>query len=381
VDNSDTSEAKGLDLMVPFLDLKAQYQSIKAEVQDAVTGVIERCQFALGPEVAKFEEEFAGYCGTKHGVAVNSGTSALHLALLAGGIRPGDEVIAPAMTFIATVAPIQYIGARPVLVDIDPQTYTIDVSKLEAAITPKTKAIMPVHLYGQAADLDPILEIAKRHDLLVIEDAAQAHGGEYRGRRVGGFGQMGCFSFYPGKNLGAYGEGGIVTTNDAELARTIRMLRDWGQEKKYQHVLKGYNYRMEGIQGAVLRVKLRHLEAWTEARRANARRYDELLAGAAVTTPAVRDDVRHVYHIYAIRTPQRDALQVALAEREIQSGKHYPDPIHLISAYSDLGHKAGDFPVAEQLGREELSLPMFAELTHDQVRTVAEAVRSQVAAG
>jgi len=360
--------------MVPFIDLKAQYQSIKDEVQTAIIGVLESCQFALGREVAAFEEEFGAYSQAEHAVAVNSGTSALHLALLAAGVQPGDEVIAPAMTFIATVAPIQYIGARPVLVDIDPESYTIDPIKLEAAITEKTKAIMPVHLYGQAADLDPILAIAKKHDLKVIEDAAQAHGGEYKGRRLGSIGDIGCFSFYPGKNLGAYGEGGMVVTNNAEYAQKIRMLRDWGQEKKYHHVLKAYNYRMDGIQGAVLRVKLRRLEDWTEGRRAAAKRYDALLADSGVVTPVAMDYARHVYHLYAVRTPERDALQAALGEREIQSGKHYPDPIHLVTAYADLGYNAGDFPVAEQLGREELSLPMFAELSEAQTAAVAEGV-------
>ena len=362
--------------MVPFVDLKTQYHSIQDEITTAIRGVLESCQFTLGKEVAAFEEEFAAYCGVKHAVAVNSGTSALHLALLAAGIGPGAEVIAPAMTFVATVAAIWYTGAKPVLVDIDPQSYTIDVSRIEAAITPRTRAILPVHLYGQPADMDPLLTIAKRRNLLVIEDAAQAHGAEYNGRRAGSFGEMGCFSFYPGKNLGAYGEGGLVTTNHPEYVRTIRMLRDWGAEKKYQHVLKGYNYRMEGIQGAVLRVKLRHLEAWTEARRTNARRYDTLLAGAGVVTPKAMPYARHVYHIYAIRTSQRADLQEALRQRDVQSGIHYPQPVHLLEAYRDLGYRPGSFPVSEQLGNEELSLPMFAELTEVQAQEVASAIRA-----
>ncbi len=247
--------------MIPFVDLKAQYQSIKPEVDAAIQGVLDSCQFTLGSEVAAFEQEFAAYCQTKLGIGVNTGTSALHLALLAAGVGPGDEVITVPFTFVATVSAIDYTGAKPVFVDIDPQTFTMDAAQLEAAITEKTKAIIPVHLYGQCADMDPILAIAKRHGLIVIEDACQAHGAEYKGRRAGSMGDMGCFSFYPGKNLGAYGEAGMVTTDNPEFARTIRMLRDWGAEKKYHHVLKGYNFRMEGIQGAVLRVKLRHLEA------------------------------------------------------------------------------------------------------------------------
>ncbi len=367
--------------MVPFLDLKAQYQSLKEEVNAAIGRVLESCQFALGREVAAFEEEFAAYCGAQHAVAVNSGTSALHLAMLAAEVGPGDEVITCPMTFVATVAAIEYTGARPVFVDMDPQRYTIDVTKIEAAITEKTKAIMPVHLYGQPADMDPILAIAKKHKLRVIADAAQAHGAEYKGRRAGSLGDLAGFSFYPGKNLGAYGEGGCVTTNNAEYAEKIRMLRDWGQKNKYEHVLKAYNCRMDGIQGAVLRVKLRHLDKWTEARRAHAARYTELLAGSGVQTPTVAADVRHVFHIYAVRAQDRDGLQVALAEREIQSGKHYPEPVHLLPAYSNLGYQAGDFPESERLGREELSLPMFAELTETQLTSVTEAVRAYVSGG
>ena len=278
--------------MIPFVDLKAQYASIKSEVNAAIQGVLDTCQFTLGSEVAAFEQEFATYSQSKFGVAVNTGTSALHLALLAAKVGRGDEVITVPHTFVATVSAIDYTGARAVLVDIDPRTFTIDPAKIEAAITPRTKAIIPVHLYGQTADMDPILGIAKRHGLVVIEDACQAHGAEYKGRRAGSMGHMGCFSFYPGKNLGAYGEGGLVTTQDPEFARTIRMLRDWGAEKKYQHVLKGYNFRMEGIQGAVLRVKLRYLEGWTESRRRAAATYDRLLAGSGVPTPIACDRTR-----------------------------------------------------------------------------------------
>ena len=277
-------------------------------------------------------------------------------------------------TFVATVSAICYTGAKPVFVDIDPTTFTMDPTQLESVITDKTKAIIPVHLYGQPADMDPILEIAKRRGLIVIEDAAQAHGAEYKGRRAGSMGDMACFSFYPGKNLGACGEGGMVTTGNPEYARTIRMLRDWGAEKKYHHVLKGYNFRLEGIQGAVLRVKLRYLEQWTEARRAAAERYDELLAGTGVLTPSARPDVRHVYHIYAVRTAHRQAWQEGLQAKGIQSGIHYPFPVHLLPAFTDLGYNAGDFPHAERAANEVLSLPMFPELTPSQSEAVAAAV-------
>ena len=361
--------------MIPFVDLKAQYASIKHEVDAAIQGVLESCQFTLGGEVAAFEQEFAAYCQSKHGIGVNTGTSALHLALLAANVGPGDEVITVPFTFVATVAAIHYTGAKPVFVDVDPQTFNMDPGALESAITARTKAIIPVHLYGQPADMDPILQVAKKRGLIVIEDACQAHGAEYKGRRAGSLGDMGCFSFYPGKNLGAYGEGGMVVTGNAEYARTIRMLRDWGAEKKYQHVLKGYNYRLEGIQGAVLRVKLRHLEAWTEARRAAAARYDRLFAESGVQTPVAMPQARHVYHIYAIRTPERQKWQDALQARGIQTGIHYPIPVHLLPAYADLGYRAGQFPHSEAAAAQELSLPMFPELTTEQVEHIARAVR------
>ncbi|MGZ8941313.1 MAG: DegT/DnrJ/EryC1/StrS family aminotransferase [Methylobacter sp.] len=360
--------------MIPFVDLKAQYAGIKDEVNVAIQGILESCQFTLGSEVAAFEEEFATYCQAQYGIGVNTGTSALHLALLAAGIGPGDEVITVPFTFVATVAAIYYTGATPVFVDIDPRTFTIDVDAIEGAITERTKAILPVHLYGQPADMDPILDIAKRHGLIVIEDAAQAHGAEYKGRRVGSLGDMGCFSFYPGKNLGAYGEGGMVVTSNAEYTRTIRMLRDWGAEQKYHHVLKGYNFRLEGIQGAVLRVKLRHLEKWTEARRAAAAHYDELLSDSGVQTPEAMPYARHVYHVYAIRTQQRSEWQQALQDKGIQTGIHYPIPVHLLPAYADLGYSKGDFPHSEQAANEVLSLPMFAELSRAQCQEVCEAV-------
>jgi dTDP-4-amino-4,6-dideoxygalactose transaminase len=362
--------------MIPFVDLKAQYQSIKPEVNAAIQGILDSCQFTLGSEVAAFEQEFAAYCQSKHGIGVNTGTSALHMALLAAGVGRGDEVITVPFTFVATVSAIDYTGATPVFVDIDPQTFTMDVKQLEAAITPKTKAIIPVHLYGQCADMDPILEIAKRRGLVVIEDAAQAHGAEYKGRRAGSMGDMGCFSFYPGKNLGAYGEAGMVTTDNAEFARTIRMLRDWGAEKKYHHVLKGYNFRMDGIQGAVLRVKLRYLERWTEGRRTAAAHYDRLLAGSGIPTPKAMPHNRHVYHIYAVRTTHRQAWQDALLAQGVQSGIHYPTPVHLLPAFADLGYRAGQFPHSEQAANEVLSLPMFPELTEAQCAEVASALKN-----
>jgi dTDP-4-amino-4,6-dideoxygalactose transaminase len=360
--------------VIPFVDLRAQYASIKDEVNRAIQGVLESCQFTLGGEVGAFEAEFAAYCQAEHGIGVNTGTSALHLALLAADVGPGDEVITVPFTFVATVSAICYTGATPVFVDIDPRTFNMDPNGVEAAITEKTKAIIPVHLYGQTADMDPILAIARRRGLTVIEDACQAHGAEYKGQRAGRLGDMGCFSFYPGKNLGAYGEGGMVVTDNPEYARTIRMLRDWGAERKYHHVLKGYNYRMEGIQGAVLRVKLPHLEAWTEARRAAAARYDALLAGSGVPTPLAMSYARHVYHIYAIRTARRQAWQEALQAQGIQTGIHYPTPVHLLPAFSDLGYELGQFPHAEQAANEVLSLPMFPELTAEQCETVARAL-------
>jgi dTDP-4-amino-4,6-dideoxygalactose transaminase len=360
--------------MIPFVDLKAQYASIKPEVDKAILGVLESCEFTLGSEVAAFEKEFAQYSGASIGVGVNTGTSALHLALLAANVGPGDEVITVPFTFVATAAAIHYTGAKTVFVDIDPRTFTMDAALLEAAITERTKAIIPVHLYGQPADMDPILDVARRHRLVVIEDACQAHGAEYKGRRAGSMGDIGCFSFYPGKNLGAYGEGGMAVTNNPDYARTIRMLRDWGAEKKYHHVLKGYNFRLEGLQGAVLRVKLRHLEAWTEARRARAAQYDREFAGTGVPTPHVPPGVRHVYHIYAIRTPDRATLQRTLQEQGIHTGIHYPFPVHLLPAYADLGYRAGAFPHSEQAANETLSLPMFAELSPSQCSQAAEAV-------
>ncbi len=360
--------------MIPYADLRSQYRAIKPEVDAAVLRVLDSTQFILGEEVAAFEREFAAYCGTAEAIGVNSGTSALHLALLAAGIGPGDEVITVPFTFVATAAAIVYAGARPVFVDIDPGAFTMAPSAIERAITPRTKAIMPVHLYGHAADMDPILEIARRRRLVVIEDAAQAHGASYKGRPCGSMGEMAAFSFYPGKNLGAYGEGGAVVTSDPALARKIRIMRSWGEERRYEHSVKGFNYRMDGIQGAILRVKLRHLEAWTEARRARAADYARAFAGTGIATPTEQPQCRHVYHVYAVLLSRRDATRAALQSAEIQTGVHYPIPVHLQPAHADLGYKAGDFPVSERIASQVLSLPLFPEMTTEQVQTVAAAV-------
>jgi dTDP-4-amino-4,6-dideoxygalactose transaminase len=343
---------------------------MKAEIDEAVIAAIDSTQFVMGPQVGAFEERFAAFCNTRHCKAVSSGTSALHLALLAAGIGAGDEVVTVSMTFVATTAAILYSGAKPVFVDVDPRTWTMDPALIEAAITPRTRAIIPVHLHGLMADMDAIMAIARRHNLVVIEDAAQAHGAEYKDRRAGSIGDLGCFSFYPGKNLGAYGEGGAVVCNDDDLARRISLLRDWGQESKYNHVLAGYNYRMDGIQGAVLNVKMNYIEAWTEARRTIAAQYDRLLANHPYRRPAPPDDCRHVYHVYAIEIPQRDDVQAALDAADIKTGIHYPVPVHLQKAYADLGGRPGDLPVTEALASRFLSLPIYAELRSEQVSMV-----------
>lgn len=360
--------------MIPYLDLKAQYRGIKDEIDAAVLRVLDSTQFILGDEVAAFEREFATYCHASESVGVNSGTSALHLALLAAGIGAGDEVITTPFTFVATVAAIRYAGATPVFVDIEPDYFTIDPATIESAITARTRAIVPVHLYGQPAEMNGILEVAHRRGLRVIEDAAQAHGSEYHGRRCGSLAEIAAFSFYPGKNLGAYGEGGALTTTRGDLAATCRVLRDWGQEKRYEHRLKGFNYRMDGIQGAVLRVKLRHLEVWTEQRRQVARWYDDALDPRGVRLPKERPGCRHVYHVYVVRSDDRDGLRDSLGQRGIQTGIHYPIPVHLQPAHEDLGYHRGDFPVAEAIAREVVSLPIYPEMTREQVQFVAAAV-------
>jgi dTDP-4-amino-4,6-dideoxygalactose transaminase len=362
--------------------LRAQYRQIKPEIDIAINRVIDGAQFVLGPEVATFEERFADYCNTKYCIALNSGTSALHLALLAAGVGPGDEVITVSMTFVATTAAILYCGAKPVLVDIDPETWTMDPKLIEASITPFTKAILPVHLHGLMTDMDPIIEVARRNELVVIEDAAQSHGAEYKARRAGSIGDIGCFSFYPGKNLGAYGEGGAVVTNHPELAHRVALLRDWGQESKYQHVIPGYNYRMDAIQGAVLKVKMDHIESWTEGRRRVAAQYDRLLANGCSQWqgPASPPQSRHVYHVYAIGTVDRDRVKTALATAGIGTSIHYPIPVHLQKAYADLGYRRGDMPVTEAAADQFLSLPIYAELQSGQVTTVVEELEKAVLA-
>ena len=361
-------------ISTPFVDLQAQYLSIKGEIDHAALAVLGSGQYVLGPEVRKFEEEFAAYQNAAYGVALNSGTSALHVALLAAGVGPGDEVVTVAMTFFATVAAIRYVGATPVFVDIDPETCTMDVSQIGSRITSRTKAIVPVHLYGQAADMDPIIDMAERYNLKVIEDAAQAHGAEYRGRRVGSIGHIGAFSFYPGKNLGACGEGGMAVTNSAEYASQMRTLRDWGQATKYYHDVHSFNYRMDAVQGAILRVKLRHLESWTEARRSSAREYDTLFAAAGVRFHREAVGRRHVYHIYSVFHPQRNELQRQLRDEGIQTAIHYPVPVHLQRAYRGAGTSTPALPHTERVALEQLSLPIFAELTSPQARHVSQAV-------
>jgi dTDP-4-amino-4,6-dideoxygalactose transaminase len=360
--------------MIPFLDLAAQYRELKSEIDAAVSRVFASSQFILGQETAAFEEEFAAYCDADHAIAVNSGTSALHLALLAAGIGPGDEVITVPFTFFATVAAIGYTGATAVFVDIDPDTFNIDPRQIEAAITERTRAILLVHLYGQPADMDGIAEIARRHKLIVIEDAAQAHGAEYKHRRVGSLGDLACFSFYPTKNLGAAGEGGLVTTSNPEYARTLSLLRNWGEEHRYYPVLRGYNYRMPALQAAILRAKLPHLERWTKIRCGLAAEYDRLLENSGIKRPVSLAEVRHVYCLYTIRAEQRDELQRGLERSGIATAVHYPHPIHLMPAYSDARYKIGDFPAAEACARTVLSLPLHAHMTEEQVRRVASEI-------
>lgn len=361
-------------MTIPFVDLRAQYQEIKREIDEAIARVIENSSFILGREVERFERQFAEYTGTRFAIGVSSGTAALQLALMACGIRPGDEVIVPANSFFATAEAVSTAGATPVFVDVDPISRTISADEIRRAISSRTRAVIPVHLYGQPADLDPILALARTHGLVVIEDAAQAHGARYRGRRVGTFGVASCFSFYPGKNLGAYGEGGAVLTDDPEIARRVMMLRDHGSLRKYHHELVGYNFRMEGIQGAVLAVKLRYLDRWNELRRAHAERYKELLSETPLSLPVEMPYAYHVYHLYVVETPERDRLQQALHDAGIQTGIHYPVPIHRQPAYRSLNQKS--LPVTETLAARVLSLPIFPELTAEQIAEVARVCRA-----
>lgn len=365
---------------IPFVDLRAQYRQIQNEVDPAVLAVMQRGDFILGGAVTEFEKAFAAYCGARYCIGVDSGYSALELIIRAYDIGPGDEVITAANTFIATTLGISNAGATPVLVDCDPETYNIDVNKIEAAITPRTKAIMPVHLYGQPADMDAIRAIARKHNLYVFEDAAQASGARYKGRMAGSLGDAAAFSFYPGKNLGAYGDGGAVTTNDADIAEKIHLLRNIGQKVKYYHEVKGFNNRLDTIQAAVLRVKLPHLNDWNASRRRAAAKYAELLADLSLVTPATADYAEHIFHLYVIRMADRDALMEELKGKGIASGLHYPIPIHLQPAYAELGYRRGDFPVTEAYAEEIVSLPIFPELDDEKVAYVAEAVRAFVLA-
>ena len=363
-------------MKVPFLDLKAQYASIKDEVLPAIMGVLDSSAYVLGKAVSDFEAAFGKEHGVSYCYGVSSGTDGNHMVLWALGVGPGDEVIIPANTFIATAWGATLCGATPVFVDCEPDSYNIDPTKVEAKITPRTKAIVAVHLYGQAADMDPLSQIARTHNIALVEDCAQSHFAEYKGKRTGGISRASSFSFYPGKNLGAYGEGGAAATNDAELARKFKMIRDHGAEKKYHHEMYGHNYRMEGIQGAVLGVKLRHLGAWTEARRRNAALYNKHLQGIPnVTPPKEMSYAKHVYHLYVIRVTKRDELQNHLEGKGISTGLHYPIPLHVQKAFAHLGYKEGDFPVTERLAKEILSLPMYPELTEEQIKYVCGAIR------
>ena len=364
-------------MIIPFVDLKAQYQTLKEDVHEAMKDVLESCAFAGGPFVERFENAFAEYCRCRFAVGLGSGTDALWLALTALDIGPGDEVVTVPNTFIATAEAVSYCGAKPVFVDVDESTFTMDAAKLSSAITDRTKAVIPVHLYGQTADMDPIMEIAKARGLYVIEDASQAHGARYKDRLAGSIGDVGCFSFYPGKNLGAYGEAGAVTTNDERLAQKIRILRDHGQTEKYKHAYVGWNARMDGLQGAVLDVKLKHLPRWNEARRANAKIYDALLNESdGIVPPKEAPYALHVYHVYAVRIANRRAVKAHLENRGIRCAIHYPIPVHLTEAYRSLGLGEGSFPVSERCANEVLSLPMFPELSKEQISRVAEELKN-----
>jgi len=368
-------------MKIPFVDLKSLHGEIKNELREVFDRVLDNSTFVLGPEVQRFEQEFAAYVGTTHCVALNTGTAAIHLALAALNVGLGDEVITVPHTFIATAEAITAVGARPVFVDIDPVSFTMDPALLEAAISNKTRAIIPVDLYGQVADMDPILEIANHHGIPVIEDACQAHGAEYRGRKAGAFGIAGCFSFYPGKNLGACGEGGAVTTNDADLAQRIRLWRDHGSSKRYEHIFPGLNMRMEGLQGGVLSVKLRYLDSWNEQRRQAAAIYDKALADSGIVTPTEMNRGRHVYHLYVVQSDNRNVLRQQLADAGIESGLHYPTPLHLQEAYRFLGYKEGSFPVTEKVRSRILSLPMYPGIHPDAIERVASELQESCHVG
>ena len=365
--------------MIPLVDLKAQYDSIRDEIDEAIQRVLDNTSFIGGSEVTSFEEAFADYCGAKFAIGVSSGTEALRLALIACGVGEGDEVITSPSTFIATVEAIAGVGAKPVFVDVAEETNNIDPALVEAAITPRTRAIIPVHLYGYPVDMDPILDIARKHGLKVVEDAAQAHGAEYKGTRIGGFGDVACFSFYPGKNLGAYGDAGGVVTNDEAIAEEVHLLRDHGRSDKYEHRVLGFNSRLDSLQAAILKVKLAHMDKWTQQRRAAAAIYGELLQDSVVRLPVEQPGFKPVYHLYVVRTPRRDEIAAELKAAGVASGVHYPIPLHLQPALQHMGHSEGDFPNCEQNSRECLSLPMYPELTEEQAQFVAQQVKKATA--
>jgi dTDP-4-amino-4,6-dideoxygalactose transaminase len=365
-------------MLVPYADLKTQYAALREEVLAAIDRVGSKAAFVLGEEVQEFEREFAAYCGMKHCVAVNSGTSALHLALLGVGVHSGDEVITTPNTFIATAEAISYTGAKPVFVDIDPRTANIDPGKIAAAVTPRTRAILPVHLYGLAAEMDSIMEVAAPHQLAVIEDACQAHGARYHGQRVGSIGKAAAFSFYPAKNLGAFGEGGALTTNDDALAAQARALRSHGESRRYFHDAIGYNYRMDGFQGAILRLKLPRLERWNARRQELAEIYRRTLAGACVELQEGSNSCERIDHLFVVYVNNRDAVRASLQERGVQTGVHYPLPVHLQKPYQALGYRQGDFPYAERACQRVISMPLYPEMTNEQAAYAAQTLREIV---
>lgn len=361
---------------IPLVDLKAQYQLLKPEIDAAIQRVIDTTAFVGGPEMVKFEEEFASYCGVKYGVSLSAGSTALDLTLLAFGVGEGDEVITTPNTFIATTEAVTHVGAKIILADVEPDAFNIDPKEFECKITSRTKAIIPVHLFGHPCDMDPILEIARKHNIMVLEDAAQSHGAKYKGKRVGSIGDAACFSFYPGKNLGAYGHAGAVVTNNKDIVDKVRLLANHGRHEKYEHIMEGYNYRADSFQTAVLRVKLKYLDEWNEKRRKNAALYNKLLADLPVATPKELPYAKHVYHLYAIRVDKRDELVEWLNSKGVGALIHYPIPLHLQPAYKYLGLKSGDFPVAEEFCSRVLSLPLFPELKEEQIEFIVQEIRN-----
>lgn len=365
-------------MQIPLLDLKAQYNTIRQEIEEAVKGVLESGHYVLGPNVRALEQEIAQYCGVRYGIGVANGTDALMLCLLGYGIGPGDEVITTPYTFFATAEVVSQVGATPVFVDIDPRTYNLNVAQIESKISDKTRAIIPVHIFGQMADMDPIMVLAEKHNLVVIEDACQAIGAEYKGRKAGSIGHAGCFSFFPTKNLGGYGDGGMVVTDDEALAEKIRVLRVHGSKPKYYHTMVGYNSRLDELQAAILRVKLRYIDRWNGLRAEKAGIYNSLLAGSSINTPFSAENVRHVYHLYIISSPRREVIKTALADAGIDSGVYYPVPLHRQEVYRTLGYGEGSLPVSEQAARETLAIPLYPELTSEQQERIAATVLAAV---